>query len=196
MAAIMPRLVAISAAAVTLLVALERETEARTGFPATDPSPLAECVGAESIPASGESLSSPRVLEELVGRWEGSGQLFGAAATFVMSWTPVLDGSFLELEYEIRGAVRMNARAHYRVGEGERLPGVWIDSRGEILSLAATATDSTLVTEWASTTENGRTAYRIDGSAGLEVCDFVPDGAGWRLFGVARYTRTAGAPRP
>jgi hypothetical protein len=113
-----------------------------------------------------------------------------------MSWTPVLDGRFLELEYEIRAAVRLKARADYRVAEGERLRGVWIDSRGEILSLAATATDSTLVTEWTSTTESGRTVYRIDGPATLEVCDFVSDGPGWRLFGVARYTRTAETPRP
>lgn len=140
--------------------------------------------------ASGaDPASKPPVLDALVGRWEGSGELFGSDASFTMSWAPVLGGRFLELRYEIEGAVRMSARAHYRVDGGRELRGVWIDTRGEFLDLDATASDSSLVTTWASPSETGRTVYRVTAPDALEVCDYVRAGDGWRAFGAARYDR-------
>jgi hypothetical protein len=128
-------------------------------------------------------------VDHLVGSWEGEGELFGAPTRFAMTWIPELDGRFLGLHYEIRGNVQMQALAHYRISDSDTLQGVWVDSRGEILQLAATATDSTLEALWHAPTERGRTVYRRIGSDSLEVQDFVRGETGWRLFGTARYSR-------
>jgi hypothetical protein len=132
---------------------------------------------------------APAILDHLAGAWEGEGTLFGRPSTFIMTWAPELGGRFLGLSYEIHGEFRMSARAHYRIADGPTLRGVWLDSRGEILQLEATATDSDLTTVWRSDTERGRTVYRRTGGDSLEVCDYVQAGDGWRLFGTAHHTR-------
>jgi hypothetical protein len=147
---------------------------------AVSPEPGSDGLGAVDLVA---------IFDYLVGAWEGEGLLFGRPATFVMSWAMELEGRFLGLSYEIRGGVSMSARAHYRIAEGETLQGVWVDSRGEILELEATATESRLSTVWRSDTETGRTVYQRTGDDSLEVCDYVQDGDGWRLFGTAQYSR-------
>lgn len=137
------------------------------------------------------AAAPPAILEHLVGSWEGEGELFGRPTRFAMTWEWELGGAFLTLRYEIRGETRMDARAYYRIreGEGEALDGIWVDSRKEVVELEAVATDSTLETGWRSPTERGRTVYRRSGADSLEVRDFVHDGTGWRPFGVARYAR-------
>ena len=131
----------------------------------------------------------PAIFDYLVGNWAGEGELFGRPSRFDMVWAWELGGRFVGLSYEIRGDVQMSARAHYRIADSDTISGVWVDSRGEILELRATATDSTLVTLWRSPTEQGRTIYRRSGADSLEVFDAVQDGAGWRRFGTAQYGR-------
>ena len=128
------------------------------------------------------------ILDHLMGAWSGEGELFGQPATFGMTWETQLYGRFLELTYEISGAVQMIAIAHYRT-TGDTLRGVWVDSRGEILQLQATVTDSTLDTIWQSPTETGRTVYQSLSADSLYVRDYVRGESGWREFGAARYAR-------
>lgn len=144
-----------------------------------------------AVPAAVASRAGarPPILDHLAGSWEGDGELFGRPTRFAMTWEWELGEAFLGLRYEIRGEVRMDARAHYRIVAGDTLDGVWVDSRGEIVELAAVGTDSTLETEWRSPTERGRTVYRRTAPDSLHVQDFVGDGTGWRLFGDARYAR-------
>ena len=147
---------------------------------------------------SGSAPAGPQVLDRLVGSWEGEGELFGRPATFSMTWSPVLAGEFLRLEYENRlveadGSHRtvLEAFALYRVAEGERLRGTWFDTRGQVLELRAVATDSTLVTRWIGESEQGRTTYRVIDSGTVEVEDDVLEDKGWRRFGKATYRRVA-----
>ena len=148
-----------------------------------------DAASADAIADPFHSARPPVILDDLIGAWDGEGILFGRPTGFVMSWAWELDGRFLGLSYEIRGDTRMSARAHFRIADGNTLQGVWVDSRGEILELEATATDSTFTTSWRSPTERGRTTYHRTGVDTVEVCDFVQDGNSLRLFGSARYAR-------
>lgn len=127
--------------------------------------------------------------DDLVGNWRGEGELFGHATEFEMSWERVLGDRFWRLTYRIRGATEMDAVAHYRTGVAEGIEGVWVDSRGEILELTSTATDTTLETIWTSSSERGRTTYEVTGADSLTVRDYYHDGTDWQPFGHARYSR-------
>jgi len=155
--------------------------------PVCDPATAA--LAASSDGAGSHGAFAPAVLDALVGEWRGTGALFGSDARYFMRWEPSLDGRFLELRFEIEGPVSMESRAFYLLGAGDELRGTWIDTRGEFLDLAARATDSSLATEWTSSSETGRTVYRLVGPDAIEVCDFVRDDHGWRPFGTARYAR-------
>ncbi len=147
---------------------------------------LALMAGAEIDVAPGTSSA---IFEHLEGTWEGEGELMGRPASFAMKWERELGGRFMGLSYEIRGETQMEARAHYRVAEQDTVHGVWVDSRGEILELRATVSDSALTTIWQSPTERGRTIYRQTGVASVEVQDFFYTGTDWQLFGAATYAR-------
>lgn len=159
------------------------------GAAQTRPPEACDTVSPEVMGDPEARRESPTILDHLVGAWEGEGQLFGRPASFTMTWEPELDGRFLGLAYEIRGDIRMSAQAHYRLADGPTLPGVWVDSRGEILELEAAASDFSLTTVWRSDTEKGRTVYHRAEGDSLEVCDYVQTGDGWRLFGTAHYAR-------
>lgn len=156
--------------------------------PVCDPATAALAASSDGAGSSG--ASAPAVLDALVGEWRGAGALFGSDTRFLMRWEPSLDGRFLELRYEIEGPVSMESRAFYLLGAGDELRGTWVDTRGEFLDLAAMATDSSLATEWTSSSETGRTVYRLVGPDAIEVCDFVRDDHSWRPFGSARYARS------
>ncbi|MCK5439936.1 MAG: hypothetical protein KAI97_08325 [Gemmatimonadetes bacterium] len=140
----------------------------------------------------------PDVIPQLIGQWEGEGELFGQPATFSMVWEWELDQRFVRLTFENRlienGQPRtvLRAIAHYRVTDSDQLHGTWFDTRGEILELKATATDSTLVTHWFGETEQGRTTYHMTGEDTVEVHDDVLGNEGWRPFGKASYRQAEG----
>ena len=120
--------------------------------------PLWHLSVAQSAPAI------PNVIPQLIGQWEGEGELFGQPAAFSMVWEWELNQQFVRLSFENRllenGQPRtvLRATAHYRVRDSDQLSGTWVDTRGEILELKATATDSALVTHWFAKSEQGRTA--------------------------------------
>jgi len=135
------------------------------------------------------SVPTAAFFETVLGTWHGEGELMGGTAEFDMTWEEELGGRFVRLTYAIRGGRPMEAIAHYQVSDSESLDGVWVDSRGEILELTATATASKLTTLWRSPTEHGRTIYEIAEDGVVEVQDFFHDGSDFRQFGSARYSR-------
>jgi hypothetical protein len=145
------------------------------------------------LPSAGSEHEAPEPVaaffDDVLGTWHGEGELLGAVAEFDMTWEKELNGRFVRLTYAIRAERGMEAIAHYRLGDSESLDGIWVDSRGEILELSATATDSRLTTQWRSPTEMGRTVYEITGPGTLEVQDYYHDGSEYRLFGSASYSR-------
>lgn len=149
-----------------------------------------------AFPAVVVGQDGPDVLSALEGRWSGDGTLMGRSARFEMTWTRVLNGRFLRLEFRNAFAdvdpvqTVLEADAYYRLG-GAELTGSWMDTRGVILSLRATVGDSELVTDWTGS-ESGRTTYRVIDSNTVEVVDLVRSGDEWREFAVARYQRTGG----
>ncbi len=145
------------------------------------------------LPSAGSEREAPEpaavFFESVLGAWHGEGELLGAAAEFDMKWEKELGGRFVRLTYAIHAERGMEAIAHYRLGDSASLDGIWVDSRGEILELSATATDSKLTTEWRSPTEKGRTVYEIVSPETLEVQDYYHDSSDYRLFGSASYSR-------
>lgn len=159
----------------------------------------AAATAAQAPSGGGAEDASRGVLERLIGEWEGEGELFGRSAGFSMRWSWTLDERFVELSFENRlvppdgpATPVLRARAFYTTTPPLR--GSWFDTRGETLELSATTSDSTLVTEWASATERGRTTYRILGPDALEVTDEVHGESGWRTFGTALYRRVGPGP--
>ncbi|MEZ4589092.1 MAG: hypothetical protein R2909_22185 [Gemmatimonadales bacterium] len=122
------------------------------------------------------------VFARLEGAWQGEGTLMGRAAGFRMHWE-LKPGGFAVLSFS-NGALEAVA-LYRRTGEPT---GSWMDTRGQQLAIAWTASDSVLVAEWTGG-ETGRTVYRLLGAAGVEVVDSVRTASGWREFGRARYRR-------
>ena len=143
-------------------------------------------------PSHRDEASAPAqqlaILEHLVGSWEGQGELFGQRTSFAMTWERQLDDRFLGLRYEIRGVVRMSAIAHYRLG-ADTLRGVWVDSRGQTLTLDATGTETPLATGGGAPGGRGGSVHERVGADSLVVRDYVEAESGWRPFGTARYGR-------
>lgn len=137
----------------------------------------------------------PAVIDNLIGDWEGQGELFGQPASFSMSWSWQLDRRFVRLDFENRlvsdGQPRtvLKAIAFYRVTVSRELGGYWFDSRGQTLRLEPIADESTLITTWLGEVEQGRTTYRISGQDTVEVLDEVLKDGQWRPFGTASYRR-------
>ncbi|MFQ5530827.1 MAG: hypothetical protein ACE5FP_10845 [Gemmatimonadota bacterium] len=144
-------------------------------------------------PAFDPAHDATGFFQTVAGSWTGEGELFGQEAEFAMDWQFELGRKFATLDYSIRGQRSMDAVAYYRMSESASLEGVWFDSRGEILHLEATVTDSTLTTIWRSPTEKGRTTYQLQGES-IHVNDYYRDGEDWALFGQARYTRDGPHP--
>ena len=155
----------------------------------------APSAAAQDRPAEPDSSGLPAAL---LGEWVGEGELFGRPAKFSMAWRTALDGRFLELAFENAfpdsgggSTVVLRATAFYRIAPPH--DGVWMDTRGEILTLRAEIGDSALVTRWTSPTEEGRTTYRLLGPERLEVVDEVIADGSPRVFARAVYARIGDA---
>ena len=136
------------------------------------------------------------VIRQFMGSWNGQGRLMGANAEFKMKWDLVLGDKFVHLIFQNKrsdGEGRefiLDAEAFYKPLDGAKLEGHWFDSRGMILPLQASVSDSTLTTHWgAPETEQGRTVYRLVSPGHIEVTDFVLRKGEWRQFGNAVYRR-------
>lgn len=137
--------------------------------------------------------SVPAVVSELSGSWEGSGVLFDRPAEFEMRWE-VTQSGFVRLSFgnafaassqDRRPVLSAEATYHFRGNTGV---GVWVDNRPQLLTLDATATDTSLVTHWVAPSEQGRTEYIVDRDTVL-VRDFVGGRGSERKFADAVYTR-------
>ena len=86
----------------------------------------------------------------------------------------------------------LEATAHYQARPPHA--GAWIDTRGELLTLALSLTDSTLVVDWTSPAERGRTTYTVRGPNRIEGVDEVQREGGLTVFGRASYARSPPDP--
>lgn len=134
----------------------------------------------------------PGFPENILGKWEGTGQLFGQEATFSMKWESPLGGQFLSLEFSNRfkdssGMERaMDARAYYNLRTNK---GYWFDSRGQTLPLLFEIGETTMTVFWGEeATEKGKTIYTLHPS-GAKAEDFVYKGTDYVSFGNAEYLK-------
>lgn len=138
------------------------------------------------------------VWERLAGRWHGTGEVRGMAATLTLAFAPALGGRAHRLSFDNRMRAAdgrewpFAAEAVYLCDGGAACRGHWYDTRGAILPLAAREQADALVVDWGdAASERGRTTYRLDAEA-LEVTDEVlgKDGE-WKVFGRSRLARAA-----
>ena len=137
------------------------------------------------------------VWDRLAGHWQGTGDVSGMQATLALSFAPVLEGRAYRLSFSNRMRAAdgrewpFAAEATYLCHVDTSCRGHWYDTRGMILSLAATAQADALAVEWGdATTERGRTTYRLDADT-LHVTDEVLDKEGqWKVFGRSRLQRS------
>lgn len=147
--------------------------------------------------------AAARVFDGLEGEWRGEGTLLGRPARFTMRWTRVLEGRFARLEFAnafaggdgTEATPVLSAVAHYPLHGPAPRNGWWFDSRGERISLEVSPTDSSLLVDWASHTERGRTVYHPLGDS-IVVVDSVLAEGGYREFGRATYRRRGPGARP
>lgn len=160
-------------------------------IPAASPAPAA--------PSEDRPATAANVLDRLPGTWEGKGELFGKPALFRMEWSRALGDRFLRLEFSSAFAPRapeadpipvLSATAFYRPGAPET-SGTWLDSRGMVLPLAASVSESTLVVRWGAEgdAEQGRTAYAWTGPGTCRVTDEVLKDGKYEVFATADYWR-------
>ncbi len=153
-----------------------------------------------SAPGAIAGPELPPVFDELIGHWRGEGTLMGRPAAFDMEWRSALNGRFVVLQFSNAFAADESAAAvpvltateYYRPSSTDpgTADGTWFDTRGVMFPLSVTVTSTALVTLWGDTsTERGRTTYRIVGPDRVDVVDEVVRGEQYELFGQASYTR-------
>ncbi|MDQ8756361.1 hypothetical protein RCO27_08975 [Sphingosinicella sp. LHD-64] len=122
-----------------------------------------------AVPAAAQDLGA---LSWLVGRWQGTGTMFGAASEAALDIRPALGGKFLELSY--RGGGGFEGRAFYRPVETGGWQAQWFDNRGVTFGISGRVEGQVLTADWGSVeTERGRTVYRLMPDGRLEVTDTV-----------------------
>ncbi len=143
------------------------------------------------------------MLNQLDGRWEGTGVILGQASRVQMEWARALDGRFMRLTFVSHigpapKTQRFEGHAYYQpnqpAGAGH-FRATWFDSSGLVRPIAATATADaagTLVAAWGTAaTELGETTYRLIAPDRMEVVDRVRSKDGtWREFGRSALSRT------
>jgi hypothetical protein len=145
-----------------------------------------------------QTSAPPAVLAGLEGEWVGSGVLLGRSGTFRMEWR-ALEPGFVHLSFSnawVDGQDTipvLTSEATYLVRDRGAL-GVWIDTRPQQLTLSATLSDTSVVTEWTAPAERGRTEYFVRSPQEVVVRDFVYANGSEQLFGEATYRRRSGAP--
>ena len=149
------------------------------------------CLGLLSLCAFAQPESAFQ--GKILGKWSGTGSLFGKDASFSMTWEAPLGAHFLSLKFHNSytaspGVDRsMDAQAYYNLQTGR---GYWFDSRGQELPLQFEIKGDTMLVFWGSEeTEKGKTLYTV-GPSGAEVRDFVYRGQEYAPFGTASYQKT------
>lgn len=146
------------------------------------------------VTAFGIQVGSSQTFFEKIStiKWKGEGQLLGSSASFVMEWTPVLDGKFYQLTFqnnreESQGYV-FNAIAMYHIKEDNEVTGTWFDSRGFTFPIKGEVSEDKLIIFWGSPElEEGKTIYTMKTDSTIIVEDFILRDDGLKKFGNAKY---------
>jgi hypothetical protein len=149
--------------------------------------------------------ADPAVVSKLLGQWDGQGVVTGRASEITMTWERAVGDAFVRLRFRNamaaasgRPAEVFEAHGYYRVAAGTAgaATGTWVDARGYILPVQVTLAPDTFTSVWGnSTTEQGRTEYRLTGPDTLEVIDFVRTPTGeYREFGRSQLRRSQPGP--
>lgn len=160
---------------------------------------VAACVWTPGGAAAQDADALPPVITALTGTWEGSGILLGRPAAFRMAWTP-LRGDFVRLSFTNMWVADgdtttvLTSEAVYRL-QGSAALGVWIDGRPQQLTLSATLSDTSVVTDWTAPAENGRTEYVVVSSDQIVVRDYVFVDGAEQLFAEGTYARVGTGSR-
>lgn len=148
-----------------------------------------------AIIISNTASAQPKLSEQLIGSWQGTGTLMGSEATFDMRWERELGGQFLKLTFQNRrtpkdkSPIIFNATAMYSTGE-EEWTGTWFDVRGISFPLKGQVDGGTLTVDWGSPdTEQGRTVYALQDDESMVVTDYILQQGSYTKFGTANYTK-------
>jgi len=126
-------------------------------------------------------------------KWQGTGKLLGASATYNMEWVKGLDDKFFILRFQNERVVEgheliFSAHAYYKIIDEKKVEGMWFDSRGIYFPLVGTFNTNELVIDWGiKDTEQGRTIYRLQSSENMNVTDYVLHSGKYVQFGSASY---------
>ena len=142
----------------------------------------------------GLAAGAATVFAKLEGQWVGSGVLLGRQAEFQMRWEVKAEG-FVRLIFSNGWISEDGSLTPVLTSEATYLPsgssalGVWLDDRPQQLTLRATLTDSTVVTNWTADAEEGRTEYVVRSPDEVVVFDIVYVDGAERRFAEATYRR-------
>ena len=156
--------------------------------------------GTHTAPALAQPAAGPAsfgVLNQLEGKWEGTGVILRQVSRVQMEWARALDGRFMRLTFISHigpppKTQQFEGHAYYEPASEGRFRATWFDSSGLVRPIVANGTASTLVAEWGTaTTELGETTYRLTAPDRMEVVDRVRSRDGtWREFGRSTLSRT------
>jgi len=152
-----------------------------------------------SLTSSSALIAQASLDARLQGEWRGSGTVTGRASQVSMTWERAVGSAFVRLRFRNqmtegggRPAEVFEAHGYYRVAGTGAGTGTWLDSRGYILPVQLTMTPDTWVSVWgSSSTEQGRTTYRLTAADTMEVIDEVrvASTGEYREFGRATMAR-------
>lgn len=130
------------------------------------------------------------ILTRLNGHWQSVGTSFGNAADISMTWQPLLQNAFMQINYKIvmhdpkKGDQIFEGIGLYKQDSIHHYIGTWADSQGELHPIAAVDDDTLLSSQWGvSGKKLGKTLYRFADDDTVEVVDFIQkkDGS-WKEF--------------
>lgn len=147
------------------------------------------------------------VWADLLGHWQGNGQVRGMPAQIDLTFRTTLDGRGRHLAFANTMRTpegkdwRFLAEALYQCDAAGACRGHWYDSRGMVLPLVTSAESDRVVVEWGdAASERGRTTYIVLAPESLAIRDEVLGADGvWKVFGettVQRASAPVGAETP
>lgn len=161
---------------------------------------LISAICASLFMTAGSAAADERLLlEQFVGAWSSNGDAFGGPAQTAMTWTPVLSGKFIRLDYRIempRGAETavFEGAAYYKPEGDGRWSAFWADSSGELHPVSAARDGDAIVSHWGvEDVKYGRTRYELLPNGEMEVTDWIQRDQDWRQFNQNTFTRIEAA---
>ena len=135
------------------------------------------------------AIAKEPLLAEFIGDWQSSSDTNGQPTNRELSWTPVLDGQFVRVDYVIRkkdaldGKPSFSGVAYYEQTNANTLTAFWADTSGDLHPVHATINGNILVSIWGKAGEKlGRTQYEITDDRQMIVTDWLLTSEGWQQF--------------